>query len=147
MFKIPEIKISYTPKLKVSQLPIVIEPHQAYQLLIERWDKGKIQFIEQFKILLLNKNSRVLGIYNVSTGGFSNTTVDPRVVFMAALNTCSTGIILAHNHPSGDLLPSKSDIMVTKRLKEAGRFLEIIVLDHLIVTAEGYTSLNEEGYL
>jgi DNA repair protein RadC len=147
MFKVPEIEITYTPKLKVSQLPIITEPDQAYQILIDRWDKGKIQFVEQFKILLLNNNNRVLGIYNVSSGGISNTAIDPKVVFIAALNTCSTSIILAHNHPSGNLKPSKSDVIQTIKLQKAGYLLDIIVLDHLIITSEGYTSLSKEGYL
>jgi DNA repair protein RadC len=147
MLNIPDIEISYHPKLKVSQLPIVTDSKQAYNLLMQRWDKGKIQFIEEFRILLLNKNNRVLGIYHVSTGGLSNTVVDPKVVFITALKACATAIILAHNHPSGNLRPSNNDLLLTKRIKEAGQLLDIMVLDHLIITAEGYTSLNEDGYL
>lgn len=147
MLKVPEIVVTYTPKFKISQLPIVHDSKQAYQLLMQNWDKGQLQFIEQFKLLMLNKNSRVLGIYNASIGGLSNTTIDPRVIFIAALNTCSVAIILAHNHPSGNLKPSSDDIIATKRLKAAGELLDIIVLDHLIITADGYTSLNEEGFL
>jgi DNA repair protein RadC len=147
MINIPDVQISYYPKLKVSQLPIVTDSKQAYNLLMQRWDKGKLQFIEEFKILLLNKNNRVLGIYHVSTGGLCNTIVDPKIVFITALKACATAIILAHNHPSGNLKPSNDDMVLTKRLREAGRLLDIIVLDHLILTAEGYTSLNEEGYI
>jgi len=147
MLKVPEIEITYTPKLKISELPIVVSSKQSYELLIQTWDKGKLEFIEQFKIIMLNKNNRVLGIYNASIGGFSHTIVDPRVIFIAALNTRSTAIILAHNHPSGNLKPSADDILFTKRLKEAGELLQITVLDHIILTAEGYTSFNEEGYL
>lgn len=147
MLNIPDINISYTPKLKISQLPVVTDAKQAYKLLMHRWDKGSIQFIEEFKLLLLNKNNRVLGIYHVSTGGICNTVVDPKVIFIAALKTCSTTIILAHNHPSGNLKPSENDIAITRKLKQAGLLLDILVLDHLILTVEGYISLNEEGYM
>lgn len=144
---IPEIKITYTPKLKISQLPIVTDSWQAYQLFKEIWDAGSLQYIEEFKLLLLNRANKVLGIYHVSTGGITNVIIDVRVVFIAALKSCATAMILAHNHPSGNMKPSTDDIMLTKRLKEAGRLLDIAVLDHIILTAEGYASLNELGYM
>lgn len=147
MLTVPDIQIYYSPKLKISQLPIVTDSKQAYHLFMQRWDKGKIEFIEEFKILLLNKNNRVLGIYHISTGGMCNTVVDPKVIFIAALKACSTAIILAHNHPSGNLKPSANDITITQRLKQAGQLLDIMVLDHLIITYEGFTSLNEQGLL
>jgi len=147
MYLVSDIEITYTPKLRISQLPRVTDSYEAYQLLYERWDKGKLQFIEQFKMLLLNRSNRVLGIYTVSHGGIAGTVVDPRLIFIAALKSCATSIILAHNHPSGNMKPSNDDLIITRKLQEAGKLLDIPVLDHLIITSEGYTSLNNEGYL
>ena len=147
MYLVSDIEITYNPKLKISQLPRVTDSKEAYKLFYDRWDKGKLQFVEQFKMLLLNKNNRVLGIYSVSDGGISGIVVDPRVIFIAALKSCATSIILAHNHPSGNMKPSNDDLVITRKLREAGKLLDIPVLDHLIITIDSYTSLNEEGYL
>ena len=147
MYLVSDIDITYTPKLKISQLPRVTDSREAYKLLYSRWDKGKLQFIEQFKILMLNRNNRVLGIYAVSNGGISGTVVDAKVIFIAALKSCATSLILVHNHPSGNIKPSKDDLTVTRKLQEAGRLLDITVVDHLIITSEGYTSLSDDGYL
>ncbi len=106
---------------------------------------SKIEFVEQFKIILLNRANKVLGIYEVSTGGVSGTVADPKLIFAAAIKTCSSGIILAHSHPSGNLQPSQADIALTRKIKEGGRLLEIPVLDHIIVTSEGYYSFADEG--
>lgn len=99
--------------------------------------------VEQFKVLLLNTANKVLGISDISTGGVSSTVADPRIVFTTALKANASKIILAHNHPSGNLRPSQSDTDLTIKMKEAGRFLDIMVLDHLIITNEGYYSISD----
>lgn len=81
----------------------------------------------------------------MSTGGVSGTTVDPKLIFTAALKTNASSILISHNHPSGALQPSKEDIQMTKELITAGKALGILLLDHLIVTSEGYYSFAEEG--
>ena len=88
-----------------------------------------------------------MGIYEASTGGVSGTVADAKLIFIAALKTNASGIILSHNHPSGNLKPSKADEALTCKLKEAGKFLDIIVMDHIIVTSEGYFSFSDEGLL
>ncbi|MEM6319964.1 MAG: JAB domain-containing protein [Bacteroidota bacterium] len=103
--------------------------------------------MEEFNLLLLNRANRVLAFYNVSKGGQVGTVVDAKVVFAAALKLKATGIILAHNHPSGNLHPNMQDIAVTKKLVEGGKLLDIIIFDHLIVTPYGYYSFAEEGKL
>ena len=103
--------------------------------------------MEQFKVLLLNRANKVLGIFEVSSGGSTGTVADPKLIFAAAIKANACGIILAHNHPSGNLQPSQADIDLTKRMKEGGRLLEIQVLDHIIVTTEGYYSFADEGIL
>jgi len=147
MFCISEVQLSYTPKFKRSELPMITEARDAYKILMEHWDLNTINLIEQFYVLLLSRSNKLLGIYEVSKGGFAGTVVDPKIIFIAALKGCASSIILAHNHPSGNLKPSQSDIAITKRLFEAGHLLDIPVVDHLIVTEDGYLSFAEEGLL
>jgi DNA repair protein RadC len=97
--------------------------------------------------MLLNRANKVLGILEVSTGGVSGTVADPKVIFAAALKGNASGIIVAHNHPSGNLAASRADVDLTRKLKEAGKFLEIQVLDHVIVTTEKYFSFADEGLM
>jgi DNA repair protein RadC len=83
----------------------------------------------------------------ISRGGISGTVADPKLIFAAALKASASSIILAHNHPSGSLKPSEADIRLTKKLKEGGLYLEIPVLDHIILSKEGYYSFADEGLL
>jgi len=101
-------------------------------------DEGKIDFVEQFKVLLLNRANKVIGIYEVSSGTTVNTIADPKSVFVAALKANVCGVIITHIHPSGNLTPSEADRKLTKDLKDAGKFLHIPVLDHIIMTSESY---------
>jgi DNA repair protein RadC len=100
---------------------------------------------EEFWILLLNRANEVLRPVQVSQGGVSGTVADPKLIFKYALENLASSIILVHNHPSGNLRPSEADKDLTKRLREAGKFLEIPVLDHLIFTDNGYFSFADEG--
>jgi DNA repair protein RadC len=102
---------------------------------------------ERFVVLLLNNKSRLLDWHEASVGTATESLVHPREIFKAAVRILATSIIVAHNHPSGTLGPSREDITTTERLKEAGKIMGIPVLDHIIVTSEGYTSLKEQGYL
>lgn len=106
-----------------------------------------MEFIEQFKVILLNRAHRVLGVFDLSTGGTSGTIAEPKLVFASSILRNASAIIIAHNHPSGNLKPSTADIDLTKKLKEAGKLLDIPVLDHLIVTSEGYFSFADEGMI
>ncbi|NCD70902.1 RadC family protein [Mucilaginibacter agri] len=102
---------------------------------------------EEFWILLLGRNNKVIGKELISKGGLSGTVADPKVIFHVALQHQASSIILAHNHPSGNLKPSQQDIDLTKRLYQAGKILEINVFDHLIITDEGFLSFADEGLL
>ena len=146
-FEVAEIQLSYKTKVKPSQRPKISSSKDAYSILLDTWDDEKLEFVEQFKVLLLNRANRVLGVYEVSTGGVSGTVADPKLVFAAALKANASAIILAHNHPSGQLKPSDADLKLTQKLKEGGKFLEIPVLDHIIVTSEGYYAFADEGML
>lgn len=105
------------------------------------------QPIEQFWVIMLTRNNKVLQKRCVSQGGFSGTIADPKVIFKRALEDMANGIILVHNHPSGNKKPSSADLRLTKKIVEAGRLLEIPVLDHIIFTDEDFYSFSDEGVL
>jgi len=144
---VSEIELSYMPQIKPSARPVIKGQDDVYQLLIDTWDKTKIELVEQFKIMLLNKCNRVLGICTLTTGTVSETFADPKQIFSVALKANATQIILAHNHPSGNLEPSSKDCDLTKKIKVAGELLDLKILDHIIVTTEGYYSFTKEGVL
>lgn len=102
---------------------------------------------EEFWIILLNRANRVLGKERISTGGFTGTVVDSKIIFQKALVGKACSIILNHNHPSGNLQPSQADIKLTEKLKIAGEALDILVLDHLIIGGKGFYSFADEGLL
>jgi DNA repair protein RadC len=102
---------------------------------------------EEFWVLLLNRGNRVMKKKRVSEGGVSGTVADPKIIYKLALDDLASGIIVAHNHPSGNLTASQSDIDLTKKLKEAGKFLEIQLLDHLIIAGQKYFSFADDGLL
>ncbi len=145
--QVSEIQLTYNPIVKPSQRPKIEQSLDAYTLLLNNWDLGKIDFIEQFKIMLLNRANKVLGIVDVSTGGVAGTVADPKVIFSAALKANSSVIILSHNHPSGNLKPSQADIDLTRKLIAAGNYLDINVIEHIILTSESYLSFADEGII
>ena len=100
---------------------------------------------EEFWILLLNRANRVIKPVQISRGGVAGTVADPKIIFKHALDQLASAIILAHNHPSGNLQPSQADIQLTKKLVEAGKWLDLPVLDHLILSDHAYYSFGDEG--
>lgn len=146
-FAVAEIELVYRLKVKASQRPSICSSHDAYNVLKSTWDENKIDFVEQFKILLLNRNNKVLALYEVSSGGITETIADPRIIFSAALKVNAVSLILSHNHPSGGLKPSKADEEITLKIKEAGKYLDIKVLDHIIVGEDAYFSFADEGLI
>lgn len=102
---------------------------------------------EAFWIVLLNRANRVIKKYQISQGGVAGTVADPKIIFKIALEELASGVILAHNHPSGNLTASKADIDLTRKLRESGKLLEIEVLDHLIIAGKNYMSFADEGLM
>lgn len=147
LYQVAEVELLYRSTVKPALRPKITSSRTAYEVLLPGWDQNKIEFVEQFKVLLMNTANKVLGIYEMSTGGVAATVVDAKLIFSAALKANASGIILSHNHPSGNLQPSSADINLTKKLDEGGKFLDIRVLDHLIVTPDGYYSFRDEGLL
>lgn len=102
---------------------------------------------EAFWILLLNRANRLIKKIQVSQGGVHGTVADPRIIFKLAIEAVASGIVLAHNHPSGSLTPSEQDITLTRKIREGAGLLEIHVLDHLIIAGQNYYSFADEGLL
>ena len=103
---------------------------------------------EEFYVIFLNTNNRVVSVQSVSNGGITSTVVDSRIIFKKALELSTvTQIIIAHNHPSGNCTPSEADKKLTQKIKEAGQFIDIKLLDHIIVGANQYFSFADEGLL
>lgn len=102
---------------------------------------------EEFWVLLLNRANRVIKQMQISQGGVSGTVADPRIIFKSALEELASGIILAHNHPSGNLTASQADRDLTRKLTEGGRLLDVQVLDHVILAGQRYYSFADEGLL
>lgn len=147
MYDVAEIELVYRSKVKASERVKITSSRDVFQVLKRLWQEETVELREEFKVLFLNRANRVLGAYHLSSGGVCGTVVDPKLVFAAALRANACGVIVAHNHPSGNLQPSQADIDLTRKLKEAGRVLEIQLLDHLIYTVEGYYSMADEGLL
>ncbi|MBX2842897.1 MAG: JAB domain-containing protein [Flammeovirgaceae bacterium] len=145
--QIAEVKVSYTPNVPTSKLFKIACSKDAYHLLKANWDMDRIGFVEDFKIILLNRANKVMGIFHAFSGGASGVVADPKVIFATALKAGSCGILASHNHPSGNLKPSQQDIQLTNKLKEAGKFLDLPLLDHIIITPENYYSFADEGML
>jgi len=146
-FKVAEVQVSYRPDYDINERPRISSSQQMYYLIKQQWDLGKINFLEEFKVVLLNRSNRVLGVVDISMGGVSGTYVDPKVVFATALKGNASSLVLTHNHPSGSLRPSEADIKLTKRLIECGKLLDIIVFDHIIIGEDSYYSFADDGMI
>ncbi len=130
--------------IESEEKPKITSSKDAYDVL--KADLLDIPY-EAFWVILLNRANRVTHKYQISQGGVSGTVADPKIIFKRALEELASGIIVAHNHPSGNLMASQADIDLTRKLKEGGRLLEIQVLDHLIVAGQKYYSFADEGLI
>ena len=140
-----EVKLSYRKTSK--KLGKVVCGSDAYEYLIKTYRKGTICYKEYFKVLLLNNNNDILGHAVISEGGITATCADIRIIFQDALLANATAIIISHNHPSGSIKPSTDDTNLTNRIKRAGDVMNIKLLDHIILTEDGYCSFRDEGIL
>ena len=144
---IAEVKLKYSSRVSASDRPQVRCSSHALELFRESWDKETIELYEECKLMLLNRANKVLGIAQISQGGISGTVTDVRIILQYALKENASGIILCHNHPSGNVEPSEADNRITSKLKEAAIIHDITLLDHLIITNDGYYSMADMGYL
>jgi len=146
-YKAAEMELVYRNNIRPEDRVQISQSKTAYEVLLNSWDQDRIELVEQFKIILLDFRLNCLGISEISTGGMSLCPVDMKIVFSTALLAKASKIIAAHNHPSGFPHPSNEDIVLTRRMVEAGKLLSLDVQDHLIVTKYDYYSLADNGFI
>jgi len=143
---IPEITLKY--KAGDIKKVYVKSSMDAAGYLRQMFDEDTLEVNETSVVVFFNRANVSMGWMKVSQGGISGTVVDVRLILAAALKCCASGLILAHNHPSGNTKPSDSDVRLTQKIKEAGTLMDIQLLDHLILTESGdYYSFADEGML
>ena len=142
-----EVEVTYTPLISIEDRTRITNSRTSADYARSVWDAGKLEYLEQFKVLFLNNANHIIGWVLISSGGICGTMADPRVIFQAALLSNAAAIILVHNHPSGNRTPSAADLNLTKRLKAGGELIDIKVLDHIILTGVSYYSFADEGII
>jgi DNA repair protein RadC len=143
---VPEIKIRYNRSKKVF-LGKITNSKDVADFIRKLYSRGSLELQENFIVLYLNTGNNILGYYKHSIGSINAVIADVRLIFATALASTSVSIIIAHNHPSRNLAPSQADIDLTRKVSEAGEILSIQLLDHLIITKDGYKSFADEGMI
>ena len=142
--KVAEVKLTYKSTVKASERVKIISSDSAYKTLKPYFDED-MEYKELFYVIYLNRANKVLGVHRVSEGGCSGTVADGKIMFQGALLANAQGMILAHNHPSGNLKPSQQDLDLTEKMVKFGKFIDLPVLDHIILTEENYYSFADNG--
>ena len=143
---VTEIQVTYKNPVKYKDMDKISNSNDAVEVFRKIWS-DKLTYVEEFLALYLNRANKVLGWTRISSGGLSGCVVDPRMVFQTALKSNASSLIISHNHPSGNKYPSESDKRLTQKLKKGGKFLDIPVLDHIILTEEEFHSFADENEL
>ncbi len=147
LFAVTEVELVYRNKVRPADRLKITSPENAYDAFISSWDLNKIDLVEQFAVLMVDRAMNCLGISNVFTGGISTVQVDPKIIFSMALKANASGIFVAHNHPSNNLKASQADIDITKKIIAGGKLLDMNVYDHQIITSREYYSFAEHGLM
>lgn len=146
--KVAEVELRYRTNVNPKDRAQVKSSQDAYGIFLESWNRNTIEYFEEFKVLLLNRNHKVLGMTTLTKGSTTGTIVDVKQLLQYALKTNASSIIVAHNHPSGNLEPSEADRAITKKIIAGCEAIEVKLLDHLIIVHEGgYFSLADEGMI
>lgn len=144
-YKVAEVELSYRYRVPNKDRKRVLGSNAAYKILRENFSDETIDHKETFKVLYLNQDCQVLGCSTISEGGITKTMADVRLILQGALLTNATALILAHNHPSGSIRPSREDDVLTRKIVEAANLMDIQVTDHIILTSENFYSYGDEG--
>ena len=147
VLKPPEIKIIIRNRIKADNRIKINSSAIAFKNLLEIWDMDTIELMEQSKIILLDRQLRMIGISHISTGGTNMCICDPKIVFAVALKSRASSIILAHNHIYGDTEPSRADFLYTTNIAASGKILDIDILDHLIISKHKYYSFRDNDVM
>ena len=144
---VSEVELVYKSRVKPSDRPIVKNSTDYQRILRNYYNENTIELQEQFLVLYLNNTHKALGVYKASAGGITGTVADPRLILVTALKLCACALVLSHCHPSGNLTPSQADLRLTSKIKQAAAFIDVTVLDHVIISSEGYLSFSDQGLL
>lgn len=145
MYNIPEIEIKYkSTKFEKTKIKSSKDAEECFRKM---FNSDTIEYIESSIVIFLNRANKTIGWYKLSQGGINGTIMDQRILFAVALKCGASGIIISHNHPSGQLFPSNEDNIATNKIKEAGKILDITLIDHIIITEDGYYSYADNGNL
>lgn len=144
---VSEISVIYRNKQKASDRPVINSSMDAHKIMLTGFNPDTISYQEEFVAAYLNRGNQVLGMYKVGVGGQTGVIADPRMVLAVALKIAAVSIVVSHNHPSGNLRPSKADEELTHKLKEGGKLLDVKLLDHIIIAPDGetYFSFADDG--
>lgn len=143
---IQEVTIHYK-RPNVSVMPKIDSSKDAENVIRSIVDVSRIDHKEFFWVILLSRGNRVLGVAKTAEGSTEGVSVNLKEIFQLTIKSNAAAVILCHNHPSGNLQPSQADVSITKKVKEFAKLLDVAVLDHLIITTEGYYSFVDEGVL
>lgn len=141
--KIPEITVSFRDMVKVSDRKAIYSKENAVNIFKEIFEDF-MEHHEEVWAMYLNKANKVIGVSQISKGGISGTIIDTRIILQTALKSSASSIIIAHNHPSGNLKPSDDDVKITRKLKDACQIMDITLLDHIILTRENHFSFSHQ---
>jgi len=141
-----EIEVIYKPRLDITPLQKITSAENIVSFFRDVW-ADDIEFRERFYVLYLNKQNKILGYYLLSIGSSCATVVETKMVFQPAINLHACSIVLAHNHPSGNRNPSNADLKLTSTIVNAGKILDVPVLDHIILTVDNFYSFVENNCL
>ncbi len=143
--EMPEIQLKYVPSR--AEKTKIRWSDDAYKVFLTLFNPDTIEYMEEAIVLFLTKANNTIGWARISSGGTDTTIIDPKVVFTMALNCGASYFIIGHNHPSGKLEASQQDISITSDLRMAGKLLRLDLIDHLIVTPNGFYSFADKGQL
>ncbi len=136
-----EVSLIYTRKHITIPFSKITSPDEAYTAFRSIFDRQTIEHKECVYAMYLDRANTILGYAQISSGGVSQTVIDPKIVFQYALKLNASGIILAHNHPSGKLTPSAADKSITEKIQKSGKLMDIELLDHLILNRTNYSTV------
>lgn len=143
---VSEVKHVYTSKVDPASRPKITDS-RAVNDAVRPFFIDNMSICEQFVVVALNRQNKCVAGKVISVGGIAGTIADPVLIWKFAIDHCASGLLVAHNHPSGNLKPSQADIDLTKRLRDGGKLLQVNLLDHLILTEEKYYSFADEGMM
>ena len=144
-FKVAEVQLSYRNTVPYKKRTQITNAKEAYKVLLKIHNDDTIDYTESFRVIYLNQSNHVLGCRTISEGGLTNTQSDIRTIMQGALLTNAVAMIIAHNHPSGNVTPSEKDIQITSQINKAAKLLDLQLLDHIIYTRETYFSFADDG--